>query len=153
MQHGLADARSAGAELGRPAFLALETEMFLRSAQCDRALGVLNEALQVAQSRNELFYQAELYRLQGELAIRMGATQDRGMESFQRSLECARAQRSVTFELRALTSILSQADASQRGTPAARLAELLPETAADFVRRDVSEAKKILEEQSKEGPV
>src|SRR5262249_1519459 len=94
---------AAGAELDSGFFLA-------GLAQAHRAAGNFNEALQTiskavdhAENYAEHYYDAERYRLRGELvAMRDGTA---AQADFQRSLEIAQSQGAKMFELRAAVSM------------------------------------------------
>jgi predicted ATPase len=69
MRQGLADHRATGAEIGRPRYLALLAEAYGQAGQAAEGLRVLDEALKTAHDTGERFYEAELYRLKGELTL------------------------------------------------------------------------------------
>jgi predicted ATPase len=69
MRQGLAAYQARGAELMRPYFLALLSDAYRKAGQADEGLTVLAEALATAHKTGECFYQAELYRLKGELLL------------------------------------------------------------------------------------
>ena len=56
-----------GAVLWRPYFLALLAEAYGKVGQVEEGLNVLAEALATVDKTGERFYEAELYRLRGEL--------------------------------------------------------------------------------------
>jgi tetratricopeptide (TPR) repeat protein len=60
--------------LARPYYLALLGEVYSKAEQFDDALRVLNEALALAQTNDDRFYEAEVGRLKGELLLRMKTT-------------------------------------------------------------------------------
>ncbi len=66
---GLAAYRTTGAELWRPYFLSLLAEAYGNVRQTEEGLSVLAEALAVVNKTGERFYEAELYRLKGELTL------------------------------------------------------------------------------------
>jgi len=70
IQQGIAAYRATGAELYQPHFLALLAEADGKAAQVEEGLAVLAEALAVVVKTGERFYEAELYRLKGELTLR-----------------------------------------------------------------------------------
>jgi class 3 adenylate cyclase/DNA-binding winged helix-turn-helix (wHTH) protein/predicted ATPase len=67
MCQGLAAHRATGTELARPSFLALLAEGYGDDGQVEEALSVLDEALIAVQNTGECWWEAELYRLRGEL--------------------------------------------------------------------------------------
>ena len=69
MHQGLAALRAIGAEIERPSFLALLAEAYGKEGQAEEGLAVLAEALAMVDKSGERFYEAELYRLKGELTL------------------------------------------------------------------------------------
>ena len=69
MRQGLAAVRATGAEQGRPYFLAPLAEAYGRVGQTEEGLTVLAEALAAVHKTGERWYEAELYRLKGELTL------------------------------------------------------------------------------------
>jgi predicted ATPase len=61
--------RSQGSELWRPYWLALLAEAYGKVGQSSEGLAALTEALNVVEQTKETFYEAELYRLKGELLL------------------------------------------------------------------------------------
>jgi predicted ATPase/DNA-binding winged helix-turn-helix (wHTH) protein len=76
MRHGLAAIQATGAELLRPYHLALLAETCATAGQIEAGLSALGEALLAADQHAERFYEADLYRLQGELLLRRHAGVD-----------------------------------------------------------------------------
>jgi predicted ATPase len=66
---GLPTYRGMGSELQRSYFLTLLTEAYGKVGQTEEGLNTLAEALDVADRIGERFYEAELYRLKGELTL------------------------------------------------------------------------------------
>ena len=69
IRQGLAAYRATGAEIVRPYFLALLAEAYGKVGQAEEGLSVLAEALALVDKTGERFYEAELYRLKGELTL------------------------------------------------------------------------------------
>ena len=69
MQEGLAAERATGAEAVAPYFLALQAEIYGKMGQPEEGLAALAEALALRQRTGERWYEAELYRLKGELTL------------------------------------------------------------------------------------
>ena len=72
---GLAAYRTTGAELWRPYFLCLLAEAYGNVGQTEEGLTVLAEALEAVHKTGERYYEAELYRLKGELQLAQGSTE------------------------------------------------------------------------------
>ena len=69
IRQGLAAMRATGAEHGLTYFLALLAEVYGKVGQTEEGLTVLTEALAVVNKTGERVYEAELYRLKGELTL------------------------------------------------------------------------------------
>ncbi len=94
--------------------LALLAETYGLAGQIEAGHSTLSEALNLSQKTSERFYEAELYRLRGELLLRQVETQSgtdtetttqRAEKHFQRALQIARQQGAKILELRATTSL------------------------------------------------
>jgi len=70
MRQGLAAYQATGTEVIRPHFLALLSEALIRARKLDEGIRVLEDALAVAHSNGERYYESELYRLKGELLLK-----------------------------------------------------------------------------------
>src|SRR5262249_30770919 len=66
---GLAALQVMGAELDRSYYLTLLAEAYGKVGQAEEGLTVLAEALAVVDKTGERWYEAELYRLKGELLL------------------------------------------------------------------------------------
>jgi predicted ATPase len=69
MHQGLAALRATGTELRRPYYLALLAEAYGKVGQTEEGFSVLAEALATVNRTGERFYEAEVYRLKGELVL------------------------------------------------------------------------------------
>jgi len=151
MQQGLAAYRATGTELYRPYYLALLAEGYGKGGQAEAGLRVLAEALAVVDSdTGERFWEAELYRLKGELLLAHADTRQTWLEAeacFQQALEVARHQQARSWELRAAMS-LARLWQRQRKHDAARqlLAEVYNWFTEGFDTADLQEARALLEE-------
>jgi len=72
--------------------------------QPEVGLGLLDEAIQIAEATNEKFFEAELYRLRGTILLSLGKKGEAEAE-LQRALTIARQQQARWWELRAATSL------------------------------------------------
>jgi predicted ATPase len=69
IHQGLADWRATGTEMQRPHFLALLAEAYGKVGEAEEGLSKLSEALTLVNRTGERWYEAELYRLKGELTL------------------------------------------------------------------------------------
>ena len=103
---GLAAYHATGAELGRPWFLALLAEAYGKAGRAEEGLHVVAEGLAAAAHTGEAFFEAEQYRLQGELLLAHAVEQHPVAEScFHHALDSARRQQAKWLELRAAVSL------------------------------------------------
>jgi predicted ATPase len=98
--------RATGGELRRPQFLALLAEAYGGIGQIEEAWNVLAEALAAVEKTGEGLYEAELYRLKGELLLRHSTENHSEAETcFHQALDIARRQQAKSLELRATVSL------------------------------------------------
>ena len=106
LRHGLTDYQQTQAKLQQTYFLALLAEAYLAGSQIEEGLQVVNDALALVAETGERWWEAELYRLKGELLLAGEVeSQQEGEECFQLALEIARRQQAKSFELRAAISL------------------------------------------------
>ena len=129
IRHGLAAYRATGAEVHRAYLLALLAEAYAALEQPEEGLTVLNEALGLVNETGERFYEAELYRLKGELLLRQEVksqnshgksqklqtsdprlltpdAQGEAEACFLQAINIAHQQQAKSFELRAAMSLV-----------------------------------------------
>jgi tetratricopeptide (TPR) repeat protein len=100
MREALAAWSRSGLLTGKPHNLGLLADIHLRLGQAREGLAVLDEALRPETLYGECFYEAELYRIRGEL-LRLLGREAEARESFTRAIQVARAQGAHAFESRA----------------------------------------------------
>jgi predicted ATPase len=166
MQRGLDGAAATGAELLRAFFLTMLAHATGTAGQPEPGLRLLAEALQVMERTGECFYEAELYRLYGELSLRMGERETGRTEEeekiahspihplaysspeacFQKAIDLACQQQAKSLELRATMSLARlwqrQGKPHQART---MLSEIYGWFAGGFDTADLNEAKMLLE--------
>jgi predicted ATPase len=146
MQQGLAAWRATGAEVFQPYGLALLAEASAQVGQHEAGLSLLAEALAMTNDKGERRWEAELYRLQGELLLARSAEHHAEAETcFRQALDIARRQQAKSWELRAAMS-LSRLWQHQGQRDAARqlLAEVYSWFTEGFDTADLQEAKTLL---------
>ena len=80
MRQGMAAWRATGAEEQWPHYLALLVAAYGKVGQTEQELALLAEALAAVERSGERYYEAELYRLKGELSLQsrqVKASQDK----------------------------------------------------------------------------
>ena len=83
---------------------ALLAEAYGKNGQVDESLSTVGEALDFVEKTNERFYQAELYRLQGEMTLQPSKREE-AEACFRQAIEIAQKQEAKSWELRAATSL------------------------------------------------
>jgi class 3 adenylate cyclase/predicted ATPase len=130
MHQGMASFRATGGESLTPYYLALLAEAYGKGGQTKEGLNMLAEALAVVDRTGERYYEAELYRLRGELTLAQSKTslgqvktsQDKSEDTdprpltpdpqgeaeacFHKAIEIARRQQAKSLELRAVMSLV-----------------------------------------------
>jgi class 3 adenylate cyclase/predicted ATPase len=106
IRQGFAGFRATGAGVSWPWWLALVAEACGKVGQLDEGLCALEEALAAVQHNEEGHYEAEVYRLKGELLLQQSAAHPEAAEAqLQQALAVARRQQAKSWELRAAMSL------------------------------------------------
>jgi predicted ATPase len=137
IRQGIVAYQAMGAELARPYWLALLGEAYEKGGQLEEGLAVLGEALDVVRKTRARSYEAELYRLKGQLTLqsktslrqvsdKSQASQGKSQasleaeaeECFLKAIDIARRQQAKSLELRAVMSLvrLRQQQVTQAGS-------------------------------------
>jgi predicted ATPase len=124
IQQGL---KAYGGELRRTMYLACLAEGYRGAGQVEEGLATIAEALRLVEKNDERYYEAEVWRIKGELALRAGETAKRGNGEeaslpdpksqildpegeaeayFLKAIDIARQQQAKSLELRAVMSLV-----------------------------------------------
>jgi predicted ATPase len=141
----------------QPFLLAMLAEAYGKVGLSDDGLTVLAEALAIADNTGERFWEAELYRLKGELTLQsqfQGSkfnVRDEAEGCFRKAIDVARRQSAKSLELRAVMS-LSRLWWHQGNKPRARqmLAEIYGWFTEGFDTADLREARALLKDAFRE---
>jgi predicted ATPase len=153
MRQGLAAWQATGTALARPQCLALLAEACGKVGQIEEGLSALVEALAAVDKTGERVYEAELYRLKGELVLQSSvqslasSAQKETEECFGRAIAIAQQQEAKSLELRAVMS-LARLWLSQGKKDEARhmLAAIYNWFTEGFDTKDLQEARALLDE-------
>jgi predicted ATPase len=154
MHQGLSAWQATGARLAWPGWLSLLAEAYGNAGQVEEGLRVLVEALAAVHKSGERRWEAELYRLKGELLLRqpVGAglkhvPLEEAETCFRQAVHIARRQRAKSLELQAVMH-LSRLWRQQGKHDEARqsLAEIYGWFTEGFDTADLQEAKALLRE-------
>lgn len=152
MRESLAKAHALGADIGRPYYLSLLAETSAAGGETEAGLQLLDEALTGAHRSYE--YDAELYRLKGELTLARARGRKRAVSLvaeaegyFERAITLAHRQQAKSLELRAALSLSRLWQRQGKRQDASRLlADLYRWFTEGFDSKDLQEAKVLLEE-------
>lgn len=128
------------------------TLLFLSTAlgaagEIEEALAVVAKGLAFVAESGEKLWEAELYRLKGELLRQQGADASEVAQQFQQALAIARSQQAKSLELRAAVSLSRLWQAQGRIEEARhRLAEVYGWFSEGFDTDDLIEAKGLLDQ-------
>jgi predicted ATPase len=166
LRQAIATYQATGVVMLYPASLATLAEAYGKSGKPKEGVSVLTEALTVMNSTEQRHWEAELYRLYGELSLRngepeTGRTGDKTPlsdspiprfpvsspeEAFQKAIEVARKQQAKSLELRA---VMSLSRLWQRQGKKAEARQILVEVynwfTEGFDTKDLQEAKALLD--------
>jgi predicted ATPase len=150
---GLDASRSVGSVILQSYWLGLLAEGHLAAGEANVGLKALAEALDMVAQSQERFYEAELYRLKGELTLQSQGRrprtkiQEEAEECFQRAIEIARCQQAKSWELRATISLARLLQRQGRRDEArTMLADIYGWFTEGFDTADLTEAKALLDE-------
>jgi class 3 adenylate cyclase/predicted ATPase len=145
---GIAARREVGATIDTPFSLSQLAWAYSRTNQDNDAWRCIEEALAIVETSKERWYEAELHRMAGDIALRsprQDAVQARAY--FERALAVARAQQAKSWELRAATSMARLwCDQGRRTEARELLAPVYGWFKEGFDTRDLKEAKTLLDE-------
>jgi adenylate cyclase len=116
MRAGLTALEATATALVRPHFLSLLAEGLSKLDRLDEAWALLEEATTMVSHNGERYYEAELYRLKGELLLKK-AKRAEAEQCFKRALEIAQSQKAKSLEIRTLQSCdkLQQTESAGQG--------------------------------------
>jgi predicted ATPase len=148
IKDSLTAVRETGSEMGRPYNLNQLADAFIHTNHLDEALGALTEALAMANEREDHCWEAESYRLKGELLLkRHESNVAEGQDCLERAIEVAQKQGAKSLELRATTSLARLRERQgKRDEARARLADIYNWFTEGFDTADLKDAKALLEE-------
>jgi predicted ATPase len=148
IRQGVATFQATGIQAYQPYHLALLAEAYARAGQGEEGLPVLAEALMMVHNTGERNYEAELYRLKGELLLQHATgSSEAAATCFHQALDIARRQQAKSLELRAAMSL---SRLWQQQGKRAEAYQLLAETYGWFTEgfdtADLQEARALLED-------
>jgi DNA-binding winged helix-turn-helix (wHTH) protein/tetratricopeptide (TPR) repeat protein len=145
---GLDTQLSVGAQVARPQCLAIFAEALWHAGRTQGAFEAVEEGLAVSNRNGERYYDAELWRLKGELVMVQNKTAE-AESCFQRGIEIARQQAAKSLELRASTSLARLWQQENRSREAQHLlGDIYAWFTEGFDTADLRETESLLKELS-----
>jgi tetratricopeptide (TPR) repeat protein len=153
-QQAIASLRAKGVMLAMTWYLADLGEVFGLAGRYAEGLAAIAEALALVEDAGERYYEAEIWRIKGELLLQAAADQAEASRAqaeaegcYHQAIEIARRQSAKALELRATVSLarLWQRQ-GKRAEARQMLAEIYGWFTEGFGTADLQEAKALLEE-------
>lgn len=144
IQHGLDLHVATESLLTWGYYLSYLLDVFLLAGRYAEGLAASREALRRSETQFDVFFDAELHRMEGEF-LRATGEFEAAEAAFTRSLDLARRQRAPSFELRAARSqvlLLADQGRAQEALPA--LATALESFSEGLATRDLTEGRELL---------
>jgi predicted ATPase len=152
MREGLAAYEATGAGMGKTLFLSLLADAYGKAGQPEAGLQSLSEAFEFLDKANERAYEAELWRLKGEVTLRSKIQSPKSKvedaeECFCKAIDIARKQQAKSWELRATTSLARLWQQRKKSAEAHQaLSEIYNWFTEGFDTKDLQEAKALIAE-------
>ena len=145
---GIAAYRSTGSTLWLPLYLSYLGTANAELHQFDEARRCIGEAMTAIETTGERWFEAEVHRMAGEIALKSPAPDAAKAEAhFERALVVAREQKAKSWELRAAMSLARLwSDQEKRDEACNLLAPVYGWFTEGFDTRDLKDAKAMLEE-------
>ena len=146
LDEGLAAWRKTGARLWLPIFLALEAEAHAKVGRSDTALKTIDEALAISDETGERWAVAEVLRIKAGLLQATGrAAADEIEHLLVKSLETARRQHALSWQLRTACDLVRLWQRQGRGDDALKLLQsIYGQFTEGFETADLQEANALM---------
>ncbi len=144
---GIATWRSTGATVWLPMYLSYLARAYAALGKSDDARRCIGEAMTAVETTKERWWEAEVNRVAGEVALMSGESDPAQAEAhFERALAVARKQQAKSLELRAAMSLARlRRDQGKRDDARALLAPVYGWFTEGFDTLDVRDAKALLD--------
>jgi tetratricopeptide (TPR) repeat protein len=144
LSSAIEEIRGRGRKLMVPLYLGRLALSYLATDDEASSSAVIAQAISLANETGERAWDAELLRVNGEIAVKRGAN-DEATHAFRSAIEIAQAQQAKAWELRATTSLARLlADQGRRQEAHALLAPIYGWFTEGFDTTDLREAKALL---------
>lgn len=106
IQRGLGESAKARTRVEGPRFLELLAGVYHAIGEDDTALGTLESGITMSALHGNVYWDAEMHRVKGDILLtRGGSEKEKGEESIRRAVKIAQAQKARALELRAAISL------------------------------------------------
>ena len=147
LQRGIAMWHAIGARLWQTHTLGLLADAFAENNRVDDGLKTVDEALQTVKDVQERYYEAELWRLKGELLLKQSAKNDKEAEAcFIKAKAIASEQKATMFELRATVQLAALWQKNNKEKATRELESVLQHINQGQDSTDVKRAQALLNE-------
>ena len=144
---GLAAWRATEATMCVPFYLSCLATVYMQLSQFEDAQRAISEAITMTEKTSETWFEAEIHRVAGEIALKSPEGVAKAEAYFQHSLSVARAQQAKSWELRTAVSLAQlRRDQGKRDEARVVLIPVYARFAEGFDTRDLKEAKALLDE-------
>lgn len=138
--------RSSGSELVVPYFMTLLAECYSKSGRYSEAISTLTEAFTIAEKNNDHWYEAEMYRLKGEILLLESKDITAAEQAFLKAIDIAKNQQAKLLKLRTLTSLVKLwQDSDKKPVARERLLEVYRWFNEGFQMPDLQQARILLD--------
>jgi DNA-binding winged helix-turn-helix (wHTH) protein len=149
---GLQKWASMGAQMALPTYLLLLGEVYQKEGKVQQALAAVEDGLAISARNNDCHYDAELYRLKGELLLKNSKenssrnfTEVEGC--FRMAIDIARRQKARSLELRAATALARLWRSTDKSRDADQMLNRIYRRFSEgFDTPDLKQAKALLDE-------
>lgn len=155
IRRGLAAYRATGAELLRPLWLGLLAETYGTMGQTQQGLDCLAEAFALAAATGERHFEADLYRIEGQLIVDAASearepnkAAKRAESSFLKAINVARQQAAKSLELRATVGLSRLWRSAKRQQACRMLSAIYNWFTEGFNAKDLQEARALVHDLS-----
>jgi len=146
MTAAIAAHRATGANVWLPSNLSFLARAHADAGQRDDAWRCMSEAMRAAETTGEKWFEAELHRMAGEIALSSEPDMGKAETYFERALAIARAQQAKSCELRAAMNLARlYRDRDKRSEARDLLASVYGSFTEGFATPDLTEAKALLD--------
>jgi class 3 adenylate cyclase/tetratricopeptide (TPR) repeat protein len=146
VDRAFAEFRAQEAGLGLPWAMSISASGYARLGRVEEGLAAVTAAFEAMGRNGERHWEAELWRLKGELLlVRPGQDGSEAEACFRRAVDVARGQTARSLELRATTSLARLLDREGKTAPARQmLAEICGWFTEGFDTTDIRDARNVL---------